>query len=257
VFIDSHTHIDMKQFSSDREHVIQRARDAGLAAMIDVGIDLESSRAAVGLSGKYPDVYATAGFHPHNAASVGPSEIEELAALAGQRKVVAIGEIGLDFYRNLSPREAQVDAFERQLGLARELGLPVVVHSRQAQDEVLSLLTTWAKGSKGLLGVLHCFSGDIELAERYIGMGFFISIAGTITYKKSAAVDVVCGLPLDRLLIETDCPFLAPEPHRGRRNEPSYVPLVAERIAAIRGVDTQVVADASSANCVELFRLPM
>lgn len=257
MLIDSHTHLDMKPFNKDREPVIQRAREAGLAAMIDVGIDLESSRAAIGLAEKYDDVYAAVGFHPHNAASVGPSEIEKLVALAGQRKVVAIGEIGLDFYRNLSPREAQIDAFERQLGLARELGLPVVIHSRQAQDEVLSQLTTWSKGSSGPLGVLHCFSGDVELAERYIEMGFFISIAGPVTYRNSSAAEVVRGLPLGRLLIETDCPFLAPEPHRGRRNEPSYVSLVAERIAAIRGIDTKVVADASSANCIELFRLPM
>jgi len=171
--------------------------------------------------------------------------------------VVAIGETGLDFYRNRSPREAQITAFKVQLELARRLGLPVVVHSRQANDEVLGILADWAGGSNGLLGVLHCFSGDGELGRRYVEMGFLLSIAGPVTYPKSSAVEVARELPLDKLLIETDCPFLTPEPYRGKRNEPSYVSLVAERIGEIRGVPADVVAQRTAENAIRLFQLPV
>jgi TatD DNase family protein len=257
VLVDSHSHLSMRQFDKDRDRVMARARDAGVVAMIDVGLDLESSRAAIGLAEKYAGVFATVGFHPHSASQMKDGDVERLAELAQHPRVVAIGEIGLDFYRNRSPREAQVAAFKKQLSLARELGLPVVVHSRQANDEVLGILTDWAGGSSGPLGVLHCFSGDGELGRRYIEMGFLLSFAGPVTYSKSSAVEVAGELPLDKLLIETDCPFLAPEPYRGKRNEPSYVSLVAERIGEVRGEPGGVVAQRTAENAIRLFQLPV
>jgi TatD DNase family protein len=257
VLIDSHSHIDMRQFNKDRDSVMERARRDGVAAVVDVGCDIPSSEAAIALAERYDEVFAVVGFHPHSAAAMGNGDIERLADLAQHPKVVAIGEIGLDFYRNLSPREAQVEAFNKQLDLARELDLPVVIHSRQATDEVFDILSRWAGKSSKPLGVLHCFSGDRELARKYIDMGFFISIAGPITYGKSSAADVARHLPLDKLLIETDCPFLTPQPHRGKRNEPSYVSLVAEKIGEIRGISGGEVARCTANNAIRLFRLPV
>jgi len=257
VLVDSHSHISMRQFDKDRDQVMARARDAGVVAIIDVGLDLESSRAAIGLAERYAGVFATVGFHPHSASQMKDDDVDRLAELAQHPRVVAIGETGLDFYRNRSPREAQITAFKRQLELAHRLGLPVVVHSRQANDEVLGILADWAGGSSGPLGVLHCFSGDKELGRRYVEMGFLLSIAGPVTYSKSSAVEVARELPLDKLLIETDCPFLTPEPYRGKRNEPAYVSLVAERIAEIRGVSVDMVAQRTAENAIRLFQLPV
>jgi len=190
-------------------------------------------------------------------------DLERLSEMAQHPKVVAIGEIGLDFYRNLSPREVQVEAFKKQLALAQGLKLPVIVHCRDAQEEVLSILTEWANGAgavyrvKEPLGVLHCFSGDGELSQRYIDMGFLLSIAGPITYPSSHAQEIAHHIPLDKLLIETDCPFLTPQPYRGKRNEPSNVSFVAEKIGEIRGMPTDVVAEHTTANAVRLFGLPL
>ena len=257
VLVDSHSHISMRQFDKDRDRVVERARGAGVVAIIDVGLDLESSRGAIDLSERYPDVFAAVGIHPHSASQMKDDDVDGLAEMAQHPKVVAIGETGLDFYRNRSPREDQIVAFKKQLALARQLGLPVIIHSRQANDEVMEILTDWAGGSEGPLGVLHCFSGSGELARRYIEMGFLLSIAGPVTYAKSAAVEAARELPLDRLLIETDCPFLTPEPYRGKRNEPSYVSLVAERIAEVRGESADVVAQRTSENAIRLFQLPV
>jgi len=257
VLVDSHCHIDMKQFNKDRDAVMQRARDAGITAVIDVGCDLASSESAIGFAERYNEVFATVGFHPHSASEMGDGDLDRLEGLARHRKVVAIGEIGLDFYRNLSPREVQIEAFKKQLALARELGLPVVIHSRQAKDEVFSILTEWVDASGEDSGVLHCFSGDSELAKQYIDMGFFISIAGPVTYSSSTAIEIAREVSLDRLLIETDCPFLTPEPHRGKRNEPSYVLLVAQKIAEMRGITVDSVEEHTSRNAARLFRLPL
>ena len=263
VLVDSHTHIDMRLYNRDRDQVLERARGAGVAAVVDVGCDLDSSRAAIRLAAQYSEVFAALGFHPHSAAKMRDSDLERLSELAQHPKVVAIGEIGLDFYRNLSPREVQVEAFKKQLALACRLKLPVIVHCRDAQEEVLSILTEWAYGAGGVggakepLGVLHCFSGDRELSQRYIEMGFLLSIAGPITYPSSHAMEIAHHIPLDKLLIETDCPFLTPQPYRGKRNEPSNVSFVAEKIGEIRGVPTDVVAEHTTANAAQLFGLPL
>jgi len=264
--VDSHTHIDMRPFNKDRDRVLERARGAGVVAMVDVGCDLESSREAIRLAALYPEVFAAVGFHPHSASQMRDDDLERLSELARQPKVVAIGEIGLDFYRNLSPREIQIEAFKKQLALAQGLSLPVIVHCRNAQEEVLSILTDWVYGAGGVggagrakepLGVLHCFSGDRELSQRYIEMGFLLSIAGPITYSSSHALDIAHHIPLDKLLIETDCPFLTPQPYRGKRNEPSNVTFVADKIGEIRGVPSDVVAEHTTANAVQLFGLPL
>jgi len=266
VLVDSHTHIDMRAYNGDRDQVLERARMAGVAALVDVGCDLDSSRAVLELAKRYTEVFAAVGFHPHDAAKMSDGDLEILSELTQHPKVVAIGEIGLDFYRNLSPREVQIDAFKKQLALAQRLRLPVIVHCREAQDEVLSILTEWAYGADGVagvsgvkepLGVLHCFSGDRDISQRYIEMGFLLSIAGPITYSPSHTVGIAHYVPLDKLLIETDCPFLTPQPYRGKRNEPSNVSFVAEKIGEIKGVPGDVVAEHTTANAVRLFGLPL
>ena len=217
MLLDSHTHIDMREFDADREGVLQRAREAGVAAVIDIGIDIASSEAAIALAEKHSDVFASVGIHPHDASKVTEADIARLEVLSKHPKVVAIGETGLDFYRNLSSKESQVEAFKRQLELASRAGLPVVIHSRNANDEVFNILSEWVAGMKGAhqpVGVLHCFSGDAELGRKYIDMGFLLSFAGPVTYPKSPAAGVAKEIPLDKLLIETDCPFLTPQAHR-------------------------------------------
>ena len=259
MLVDSHAHVGARAFARDRDEVMQRARNAGVRAVVDVGSDLDASRTAVELALRYDEVYAVVGYHPHNAASLTEADLEAVAGLSEQPKVVAIGEIGLDFYRNLSPREDQFRAFERQLDLAERLGMPVVIHSRDAAEEVFNVLSNWAARSKldEPLGVLHCFSGDVDLARRYIDMGFLISIAGPVTYRNSGAAEVARDVPLDRLVIETDCPYLAPQPYRGKRNEPAHVSLVAERIAQLRHTTADEVGEQTALNAVRLFRLPL
>ena len=260
VLLDSHTHIDMREFDVDRERVLQRAREAGVAAVIDIGIDIASSEAAIALAEKHSDVFATVGIHPHDASRVTDVAIARLEELARHPKVVAIGETGLDFYRNRSSKESQVEAFKRHLELASKSGLPVVIHSRNANGEVFKILSEWVAGMKGVhrpVGVLHCFGGDADLGRKYIDMGFLLSFAGPVTYPKSSAASVAKEIPLDKMLIETDCPFLTPQAHRGKRNEPSYVSYVAARIAELKGMSSDAVAEGTSANAIRLFRLPI
>ena len=259
MLLDSHTHIDMREFDADRDRVLQRAREAGVAAVIDIGIDVASSEAAIALAEKHSDVFATVGIHPHDASKVTDAAIGRLEVLAKHPKVVAIGETGLDFYRNRSSKEAQIDVFKRHLDLAAKAGLPVVIHSRNAKDEVFDILSEWVAGVKVAnrpVGVLHCFSGDAELGKKYIDMGFLLSFAGPVTYPKSSAASVAKEISLGKMLIETDCPFLTPQAHRGKRNEPSYVSYVASKIAEEKGISSDSVAEITSANAIRLFRLP-
>lgn len=257
MIVDSHAHLDARPFARDRDQVMARAREAGVVAVVTIGTDLASSRAAIALAEHYPDVYASVGLHPHDARAMDDDYLDALATLARHPRVVAIGETGIDLYRNLSPLEAQLDAFRRQMALAASRGLPLIVHSRNARDEVLALLEEWAQGRTGPLGVLHCYSGDVALALRYIEMGFLISVAGPVTYKSSDAAAVASEVPLGSMLIETDCPFLAPQPHRGKRNEPAYLTMVVERIAALKGMASQEVAEATARNAASLFGLPL
>lgn len=261
MLIDSHAHIDLPEFNKDRDQVMVRARQQGVRAVINVGLDAESSRKSLEMAKKYDDVFVAVGCHPHEAAKMKEGDLKSLADLTKASRVVAIGEIGLDFYRNLSPRKSQLEVFKEQLDLAGELSLPVVVHCRQAHKEVFDILNAWVKAApagNNKRGVIHCFSGDIGMARRYIDLGFYISLAGSVTYPSAGElVKVARELPLDRLLLETDCPFLAPQAHRGKRNEPSYIALTAEKVAEVRQAPVEVVAEAAAGNTIELFRLPI
>ncbi|HEY77027.1 MAG TPA: TatD family hydrolase [Thermoflexia bacterium] len=250
--VDSHAHLDFPQFDADREVVIERAREAGLLAILNVGADLASSRAAVALADRHDFIYAAVGVHPHDAKTVTPAVLDQLRALARHPKVVAVGEIGLDYYRDLSPRPVQRRVFAQQLALAAELGLPVVVHSREAHDDVLAALRDW----QGTGGVLHSYSAGPERLEEVLALGFHIGLSGPITFPKAHRLrTVAAAVALDRLLVETDCPYLTPVPHRGRRNEPAYVRYMVEAVAHARGTTVETVAQATTENAQRLFGL--
>ena len=222
--------------------------------MITVGVDIVTSRAALALAATYQSVYAAVGVHPHEAESLTPAVLDELRRMCLHPKVVAIGETGLDWYRNLSPRQAQLDAFAAHLALAIELDLPVIVHNRDADDDVRRVL----RSAPGVRGVLHAFSSGVAMAEDVLAGGFYVSLAGPITYKNAETTRAVARqTPLDRLLIETDCPYLPPVPWRGQRNEPAYVTLVAEALARGRDVTLADMAVATTHNARTLFRLPV
>jgi TatD DNase family protein len=253
ILVDSHAHVDFAQFDNDREAVIARARATGLAAVVNIGTNVNTSRASVALAERYDFIHATVGIHPHDAETANSRALGELRSLAHHPKVVAIGEIGLDYYRDYSPRRAQRQAFRDQLALASELNRPVVVHSRDAHDDVLRILSEW-EGS----GVLHTYAAGPKRLGQVIDMGFFIGISGPVTYPRAESLrEVVRAVPLARLLIETDCPYLTPEPHRGKRNEPAYVKLVAEAVARTRGNSTQQIADVTTENARRLFGLQL
>jgi TatD DNase family protein len=254
--IDTHAHLDFGRFKSDRERVIERAATAGVKAIINVGASLASSQAAVALAEAYPQIYAAVGVHPHDAKTLTGKLLEELRALALHPKVVAIGEIGLDFYRDLSPRDKQRQAFQQQLALASEIGKPVIIHDRDAHSEVMAILRRWIEGDHQPAGVMHCFSGDLAMAQEAIELGFYISIAGPVTFKNARRLrELVRQLPLEKLLVETDCPYLTPHPHRGKRNDPAYVKLVAQEVARVKGLSLEEVARITSDNAQALFAL--
>jgi len=259
--IDSHAHLDFNAFDPDRDAVIARAQAAGVAAIINAGAGLAQSRAALALAQTSGAVYATVGVHPHEAHTVTGAAIEELSRLAVHPRVVAIGEIGLDFYRDYAPRDAQRAAFRAQLGLARQLGKPVIIHDREAHGEVLAMLHQWLDDSQSALhnppGVFHCFSGSLEMALEAIQLGFYIGVDGPVTFRNASRLrGVVRQLPLERLLIETDCPYLTPEPYRGQRNEPAYLRFVAQAIAKLQNLPFEEVARMTTANARRMFGLP-
>jgi TatD DNase family protein len=252
--VDSHCHIDMPQFDADREAVVARAREAGLKEMLVVGgVDEQGAhRRALEVAASF-GLPATAGLHPHEARIADAAVYDELKALARERRIVAVGEIGLDFHYDHSPRPAQREAFRRQVRLAREAGLPIVVHTREADEETAELLEQERAGETG--GVIHCFTGGLELARRALALGFHISFSGIVAFPRSETIQQVAReVPEDRLLIETDAPFLAPPPHRGRRNEPAFVVEVARKVAALRGTTLEALAETSERNYRRLFR---
>ena len=254
MLIDSHAHLDMDDFDGDRDQVINRARSGEVARIITIGIDLNSSRKAVEIANKYDFIYATVGYHPHNAKEADVRDLEQLAVLASESKVVAWGEIGLDFFRRHSPPDLQVKTFERQLDMAFEQGLPVIIHDRDAHTDLLRILKSRKRQHQG---VIHCFSGNYDLAMALIEMGFHISFPGTVTYKNAIDTQTAASrIPLERLLVETDCPYLTPVPLRGKRNEPLYIKHTAEKIAELRQMDFEQLAEATSANTIRLFSLP-
>jgi len=257
--VDSHCHLAEPDFDADREAVLARAAAAGVTTLVCVGATgrVESNFPAVALAGRQGpvEIVATVGIHPHDAASADDSAFATLGRLAASPGVVGIGETGLDFHYDRSPRPAQRAAFARTVALARTTGRPLVVHVREAHAEAAAILQ--AEDAAAVGGVIHCFTGDRDDARRYLDLGFAISVAGIVTFKNADALRVaVRAVPLDRLLVETDAPYLAPVPHRGRRNEPAHVRVVAEAVARVRGEPLATVAAATTANARRLFALP-
>ena len=251
---DTHAHLHVPEFDADRAEMMARARQAGVTRMLTIGTEVPTSRAAVALAESEPDVWASVGVHPHDAAEADADVLTEIERLAGGPRVVAVGEIGLDFFRNLSPREAQERVFRHCIGLARRVRKPVVVHCRDAHAEVLAILAEERVSEAG--GIMHCFSGDVAIARRCLDLGLLISLAGPVTYPNARALpEVARFVPGDRLVIETDCPFLPPQGYRGKRNEPAYLALTAARVAELRGEPLEDFARRASDNARRLLRI--
>ncbi len=255
MIFETHCHLDDKRFAADREEVVARLRQQGIGAVLNVGYDLESSVRSVKLAQEHAEFYAAVGVHPHDAAGMSEDGWEHLEQLAASPKVVALGEMGLDYYRDLSPRPVQQQAFAFQLELANKLNLPVIIHNRDAHQDTIRLLQAHVP-ARG--GVLHCFSGSWETARLALDLGLYISFAGPLTYRNAVNLQqVAVRVPLDRLLVETDSPYLTPEPWRGRRNEPAYVRYVVEKLAEIRSMDVEELAAQTAANGARLFGIEL
>ena len=252
--IDTHAHLEMPQFDGDRDEVIKRTVESGISLIIDVGSDLKGSRTALELARRYDFIYASAGIHPHEVKGVTIETYKEIRELLSDPKVVAVGEIGLDYYKDYSPRDIQQREFINQIRIAKEFKKPVIVHSRDAREDTLKILKDEKVSEIG--GIMHCFSGDEEMARRCMDMGFYISFAGPVTYPNADKLrKVVKSIPTNRLLTETDCPYLAPQQMRGKRNEPAYVRYVAEKIAEVKGLSLEDIERIIELNVYNLFRI--
>jgi len=250
--IDTHCHLDMISPGENISEVISRAVDRGVSRIITVGIDIKSSKKAIKLADQFDAVYATVGTHPHNVQGLNDHSYDELEKLCDNRKVVAYGEIGLDFVKQYAPHNVQLEHYARQVALAKKIGLPLVIHDREAHDNILHILKKEAPFPAG--GVMHCFSGDWQLATQILELGFLISIPGVVTFNKASMLqEVAQKTPLDKLILETDAPFLAPDPYRGRPNAPEYMLYTAQKVADLRGVTVEDVARATTNNALKLF----
>ena len=254
MWFDTHAHIDGEEFAEDQAEVIERAGLAGVTRIVNIGCDRDSALRTIRLVEQYDQIYGTVGLHPHEAREMTDGFLEELRQWAAHPKIVAIGEIGLDFHYDYSPRDAQRQAFRRQIRLARELCMPVAIHDREAHRESFDILTEeggWANG-----GVYHCYSGSAEMAAEIVRKGFFISFSGTVTFKNADKLRrSAAAVPLDRLLIETDCPYLSPQPYRGKRNEPAYVAETGKALAELRGLSPEELAKITWENACRAYRL--
>ncbi|MGH7495413.1 MAG: TatD family hydrolase [bacterium] len=254
LLIDTHAHLQLEHFEDDRDEVVRRAAEAGVASIICVSTDLPSSRQAIALAEKHANVFAAVGIHPNDCGTAGDKDFLEVAELSRHAKVVAIGEVGLDYYwKNVDPK-TQGRTFVKQLELAQQLDKPVIIHNREASEDILKTLQE--AGLTQLRGVFHCFSENTDYAERVLALGCHISFTGNLTYKKSILPAVAERIPLERLLLETDCPFMSPVPFRGKRNEPAFTIAIAEKLASIKNVDVAEVCRLTSANAAQLFALP-
>lgn len=258
--VDTHCHLNFDSFDADRAESRQRAQEADVRAIVLPAVDEATSHAVVALANatSSPALFAAVGIHPNSTVNFRQTDLEPIAALAAEPRVVAIGEIGLDYHWDTSPKQKQVEAFEAQLALAAQLEKPVIIHNREASEDVMALLETWVKtlprSLHGRAGVLHSFSASQTVAERAITAGFYLGFTGPVTYKNADALrHIAATVPLDRILVETDAPYLTPHPYRGKRNEPAYVRLVAERIAALRNMDFNAFAEATTQNAERLF----
>jgi TatD DNase family protein len=253
MFIDTHTHLDFDLYNEDREAVIQRALAGNTSAIITIGTDIKSSEAAIALSEKYAPVFAAVGIHPTDCAAATYKDIEKIETLAAHEKVVAIGEIGLDYYHMEATKEQQRKIFSEQVKLAQKIGKPMIIHNRDSHEDMLQCIEKNEIESLG--AVMHSFSGDLAFLEKILLANIYVSFTGNITFKKSTADELVKQTPLERLLLETDSPFLTPEPLRGKRNEPAFIKHTAEKIANLKAVDIEEIAQVTSQNAKELFKL--
>lgn len=252
MLFDSHAHLDGRRFDKDRDKVIERAKESGISYIMNPGADFESSVKSVELASKYEMIYAAVGVHPHDTKDMDDIMLELIKSLTKKPKVMAIGEIGLDFHYDNSPRDVQEKWFRKQARLAKDVNLPIIIHDREANNEVMSILKEEKAFDTGVL--MHCYSGSAELAKQYIKLGAYISIAGPVTFKNARkAVEVVQAIPIEYLMIETDSPYLTPHPYRGKRNESSYVKYVAEKIAEIKGISLEEVAERTTENAKKYF----
>jgi len=251
IIADSHAHLEMNDFDRDRKEVVRRAEETGVNLIITVGTTLADCRKAISIAKEFKNVYAAIGIHPHEVKDIDQNTYGTLKKLATMDKVVAFGEIGLDFFRNLSPRDVQIRRFGEQLELAGEIGLPIIIHDRDAHQETVKMLQS--RNGK-MKGVVHCFSGDYRMAEKCIDMGFFISIPGAVTFGKSEKLrEVVTRIPLTSILLETDAPYLTPHPHRGKRNEPAFVVYTARKVAELKGISLEELAGVTYQNTKNVF----
>lgn len=259
MFIDTHAHLDFPEYKGEIGAAIARAKDCGVEKIINVGVDLETSKKSVELARHYPEIYAAVGLHPHSSCDLNMEVRPYLTTLAGNKKVIAVGEIGLDYYyikrsskfANYPKREDQIFCFEQMLDLALELRLPVIVHSREADTDIHAILKSY---SGAIRGVVHCFSSDYEFAKKMLDLNFLISFTGNITFKKSGDVlEAIKKIPLGSIMIETDCPYLAPEPYRGQRNEPAYVIEVAKKVSEIKGIPLATVENSTTKKALQFF----
>ena len=254
MLFDSHAHLDDERFNGDRDEVLQAMPQAGVGLIMNVGADLPSSRRSIVLAKRYPFIYAAVGIHPHEVENLTEQDLIELEELCTEEKVLAIGEIGLDYYYDNAPRDKQRYWFERQIELAKKLELPIIIHCRDATQDCLQILRQFDFSKSS--GVMHCFSGSVQTAAELIEMGFYIAFGGAITFKNNKkAQQVVQNVPIERLLIETDCPYMTPEPYRGKRNDSRYVKLVAEKVAAWKALDVQKVEEITMQNAKYLFQV--
>ncbi|WP_019157180.1 TatD family hydrolase [Robertmurraya massiliosenegalensis] len=254
MLFDTHAHLNAEQFEEDLEEVVTRAQESGVENMVIVGFDRPTITRAMELVEQYDFMYASIGWHPVDAVDMTDEDLAWIEDLTSHPKVVAIGEMGLDYYWDKSPKEVQKEVFRRQIQLAKRVKLPIVIHNREATADIVDILKE--EGASEVGGIMHCFSGSVEVAQECLLMNFYISLGGPVTFKNARKPkEVAEAVPLDKLLIETDCPYLAPHPYRGKRNEPSYVKLVAEQIAELKGISYEEVAAITTANAKKLFAI--
>ena len=254
IFYDTHAHYDDGRFDSDRETLLPELYRQGIGLINTIGTDIPSSRASIALAEQYPFIYAVVGGWPGNVGDMTEADLEEYRSMARHKKVVAIGEIGLDYYYDDVPRDIQKHWFDRQMALAAELQMPVVVHNRDAHGDSMDMVRKWADR---VTGVFHCFSGSAEMAQELTKLGWYVSFTGVVTFKNARrALEAVAAVPMDRIMIETDAPYLSPVPYRGRRNHSGYVPEVAKKIAEVKGLTLEEVAKITTENGKRFFRIP-
>lgn len=252
MLIDTHTHLDASKFDSDRDEVIRRAYEAGVTTMVNIGFNRETIPTTMQLAEKYPFIYAAVGWHPVDAIDMQPEDLDWIRELCAHEKVVAIGEIGLDYYWDTSPKEVQQDVFRSQIRLAKELKKPIVIHNRDAHADIVRILQE--EDAKEIGGIMHCFSGSVETAKQCLDMNFYISFGGPLTFKNARVPkEVLATVPLDKILFETDAPYLAPDPYRGKRNESAYVVYVAQAAAEIKGKSLEEISKISTDNAKKCF----